>query len=138
MLKRDDKEARGDDIIAFLGKGTEFKGIVTYEGTIRIDGRIEGEILTKGTLVIGETAVINAEINAGTIICGGKVNGNLMAREKIQLLSPAVLTGSIKAPLLIVEEGVQFNGSCEMGKGEAAPLGSTVSDAIVTEGVRAK
>src|SRR3990172_1421544 len=106
MLKRDDKEPRGDDIIAFLGKGTEFKGMVTYEGTIRVDGRIEGEILTKGTLVIGETAVINAEINAGTIVCGGKVNGNLVAREKIQLLAPAVLTGSIKTPILIVEEGV--------------------------------
>lgn|GEM_PF-394861 len=138
MLKRDDKDFRNDDIIAFLGKGTEFKGVMTYEGTVRVDGKIEGEILTKGTLVVGDTAVLNAEINAGTIICSGKINGNLVAKEKVQLLSPAVLTGSIKSPILLIEEGVRFNGTCDMGKEkeEIPSFGSPSNNSKVKEEVK--
>ena len=136
MLKREDKDNQSDDIIAFLGKGTEFKGIMTYEGTIRVDGKIEGEIMTKGTLIIGDTAEINAEINAGTIISSGKVNGNLVAREKIQLLNPAFLTGSIKTPHLLIEEGVKFNGTCDMGKtkDEGLYLGIRANDLKIKDG----
>ena len=119
------KEDRGgtaaytDEIIAFLGKGTEFKGIISYEGTVRIDGKVEGEVFTKGTLVVGETAVINAEITAGTVVSGGTINGNITASGKVHLLSPAVLSGSIRTPVLIIEEGVKFNGSCDMNKTDA-------------------
>src|SRR3990172_7887584 len=123
MLKKEERDRVGtnpDEIIAFLGKGTEFKGIITYEGTVRIDGRVEGEVITKGTLVIGESAVIHAEVSAGTVIIGGRVTGNIMASEKVQLLAPAVLTGAVKTPLLVIEEGVRFNGSCEMGESALA------------------
>ncbi|MCG3114339.1 MAG: polymer-forming cytoskeletal protein [Candidatus Manganitrophus sp. SA1] len=122
MLRRDEKEkgAQSDEIIAFLGKGTEFKGIITYSGTVRIDGKVEGEIVTQGKLVVGETAVINAEISAGTVICGGKISGNIRASERIHLLSKAVMTGSVNTPNLIIEEGVSFNGKCQMGQEEAA------------------
>jgi cytoskeletal protein CcmA (bactofilin family) len=117
MLRRDDKERKdgvGDEVIAFLGKGTEFKGMITYNGTIRIDGHVEGEIITEGTLVVGEGAVIHAEISAGTVINGGKITGNVTALEKIQLLPTAVVDGSVKTPVLIIEEGVRFNGNCQM------------------------
>ena len=119
MFKKEERDRQllnTDEIIAFLGKGTEFKGVISYEGTVRIDGRVEGEIITKGTLVVGESAVIHAEISANTIVSGGRITGNIMASEKVQLLAPTVLTGSVKTPLLIIEEGVRFNGSCEMGE----------------------
>ncbi len=121
MLKRDERDRPGsnpEEIIAFLGKGTEFKGVITYDGTVRIDGKVEGEIITKGTLIVGETAVIDAEINAGTVVSGGKIHGNITATAKVQLLSPAVLNGSVRTPVLIVEEGVKFNGNCDMGREE--------------------
>lgn len=114
MLKREDRIPRTDEIIAFLGKGTEFKGVITYEGTIRIDGKVEGEIVTKGTLIVGETAAIQAEIHAGKVISGGKITGNVRASDRVQLLSTAVHNGSIHTPVLSVEEGVVFNGKCEM------------------------
>ncbi len=122
MLKKEDRDRRDgtpEDIIAFLGKGTEFKGVITYHGTIRIDGRVEGEIITEGTLVVGESAVINAEISAGTLISGGKIMGNITALEKIHLLPPAVLDGSVKTPTLIIEQGVRFNGNCQMANADA-------------------
>lgn len=117
MLRKEEKNRDLDsgEIIAFLGKGTEFKGVITYQGTVRIDGQIEGEVITEGTLIVGETAVIRAEINAGTVISGGKITGNITASEKIQLLPSAVHEGSLKGPIVIIEEGVRFNGTCEMG-----------------------
>lgn len=111
---RDKRSGNPDEIIAFLGKGTRFKGVVTYEGTVRVDGHIEGEIVSGGTLVVGDTAVIDAEVTVGTLVCGGKITGNVTATEKVQLLNPAVVTGSIKTPSLMIEAGVRFNGQCEM------------------------
>lgn len=126
-LRRDEKGAPSEEIVAFLGKGTEFKGMITYEGTIRIDGKVEGEIITQGTLIVGESAVIQAEISAGTIICGGQITGNIQAHQKVHLLPKAVLSGSVTTPNLVIEEGVSFNGRCEMHRTEkemstAAPL----------------
>src|SRR5207245_10126801 len=103
----------GDEPFTFLGKGAQFKGIIHFEGTIRIDGRLEGEIHTKGTLMVGEHAVIEGDISAEVVVSGGHINGNITASEKVQLLSPAVLTGEIKTPLLTSEEGVQLTGTCE-------------------------
>ena len=119
MLRREDKDRKdmgGDEIVAFLGKGTEFKGVITYHGTIRIDGHVEGEIITEGTLIVGESAVIHAEISAGTVVSGGTIAGSVTAMGKIHLLPTAVLDGSVKTPLLIIEEGVRFNGHCEMNR----------------------
>lgn len=126
-LRRDEsKGGQSEEIVAFLGKGTEFKGMITYDGTIRIDGKVEGEIITQGTLIVGESAVIQAEISAGSIICGGKITGNIQAHQKVHLLSKAVLSGSVSTPNLIIDEGVSFNGRCEMHRAEkdapATPL----------------
>lgn len=103
------------DVSAFVGEGVEFKGVISYQGTVRIDGQLEGEIHTDGVLIVGKTAVIDAKVEAGTIICQGRIIGNIVAREKIQLMSPAVLNGSVRTPSLSMEEGVLFNGTCEMG-----------------------
>ncbi len=98
---------------AFVGKGVEFKGVISYDGTVRIDGHVEGEIHT-GTLLVGEDAVITATVTAGTIICKGKIMGDIQAKEKVKLRAPAVVNGSVTTPMLSMEEGVLFNGKCEM------------------------
>ena len=103
------------DVSAFVGEGVEFKGVINYQGTVRIDGQLEGEIHTEGVLIVGQGAVIDAKVEAGTIICQGRIVGDILARDKIQLMSPAVLNGSLKTPSLSMEEGVLFNGTCEMG-----------------------
>src|SRR5947199_9971940 len=121
-----------DEVIALVGQGVEFKGVITYEGTVRIDGRLEGEIHTEGVLVVGEDAVITAQVTAGTVISRGKITGDVVASGKVRLLAPAVLNGSVKARLLSIEEGVLFNGSLEMAKAEQpevtrAPAGGSVT-----------
>lgn len=104
-----------DENFTFLGRGVDFKGVVSFEGTVRIDGRLEGEIRTKGTLVVGEKAIIKGLISAGTLITGGKIHGNVTATEKVQLLKSAILIGDVTAPSFSMEEGAHFQGSCDMG-----------------------
>ena len=102
------------DISAFVGKGVEFKGTISYSGTVRIDGHVDGEIYTDGVLLIGDEAVIQAKIRAGTIVCKGKITGDLVATACIKLRAPAIMTGSIKTPILSMEDGVVFNCALEM------------------------
>lgn len=113
----------GGESFTFLGKGAHCQGIISFEGTIRIDGRLEGEIHVKGTLVVGEHAVIEGDVNADVAIVGGRVAGAIIAREKVQLLSSGVVLGTITTPVLLVEEGARFMGACEAaGWGEVKAL----------------
>lgn len=103
-----------EGIIAFVGKGVEFKGTISYSGTVRIDGYLDGEIHTEGILLVGEDAVIQAKITAGTVVCKGKITGDIVAKERVKLRAPAVVSGSVKTPVLSMEDGVLFNGDLEM------------------------
>ena len=102
------------DISAFVGKGVEFKGTISYSGTVKIDGFLEGEIHTDGVLLIGDEAVVQAKITAGTVVCKGKITGDVIAKESVKLRAPAVMNGSVKTPILSMEDGVLFNGALEM------------------------
>ncbi len=99
---------------AFVGKGVEFRGRLSYHGTIRVDGTIEGEVQTNDCLLIGEGAMVRARVTAGTVICKGRVKGDIIARERVKLRAPAVVTGSITAPIISIEEGARFNGEVTM------------------------
>lgn len=99
----------------FLGKGVDFIGKAKFDGSVRIDGHFDGQIVSKDTLVIGEQGVIKGEITCENLICSGKIEGNIVASQKVQLLKPAVLIGGIRTPSFSVEEGVVFHGSCDMG-----------------------
>ncbi|MDP8256904.1 MAG: polymer-forming cytoskeletal protein [Candidatus Alcyoniella australis] len=102
------------DMNAFIGKGSEFVGKLTFEGTVRIDGKVEGEIFSKGTLVIGEGAQIKAKVNVDTVIISGTITGNVVAKKLIEMRSPGHLYGNIRTPALQIEKGVTFEGSCKM------------------------
>ena len=103
------------EVVAFFGAGVECIGEIWYEGNVQIDGRLEGTIHTKGTLVIGDQAVVKAKIEAGTVICKGKIQGEVVAKESIKLLSPGLIDGTMSAPRLSVENGGVFNGRVSMG-----------------------
>ncbi len=114
MLKKGSGTPEQAEISAFLGKGTEFKGVLSFEGTIRVDGKVEGEVVSKDTLIAGDAAYLQGEIAIGTIISSGKIVGNVVATQKVHILAPGVIHGNIKTPKLIIEEGVTFDGKCEM------------------------
>lgn len=117
MLKRDEitsSPAVSSDLNALLGRGSEFEGKLTFEGTVRIDGKFTGSIVTGDVLVVGEGAKISAEVTCGTIIIHGEVNGNIRAKNAVELHHPAKVRGNIEAPSLVVEKGVIFEGQSKM------------------------
>ena len=115
------------EITAFLGKGTEFKGVLSLEGTIRVDGKVDGEVISKDTLIAGDGAYLHGEITIGTLISSGKVFGNINASQKVHILAPGTIQGNIKTPKLIIEEGVLFDGKCEMASEKKASEQKVVS-----------
>jgi cytoskeletal protein CcmA (bactofilin family) len=102
------------DLIAFVGKGVTVKGVINYKGTVKIDGCFEGEVNTEGVLLVGSEAVIKAQVSTGSVVSYGKIIGDIIASEKVSLMAPAVLNGSLKTPVLAMEEGVLFTGQLEM------------------------
>lgn len=134
MLKRDELTSvpsSSGDLNALLGRGSEFEGKLTFEGTVRIDGKFTGTIVTNDVLVIGEGAKVNAEISCGTVIVHGEINGNLKAKTAVELHHPARMRGNVETPSLMVEKGVIFEGQTKMegvekAAAKAAPLPSPV------------
>jgi cytoskeletal protein CcmA (bactofilin family) len=108
-----------DQINAFLGKDTEFEGKLSFKGAVRIDGRFNGEIFTDGTLIAGESAVIKSEIHVSHIIISGEIRGNIIADKRIEIHAPGKVYGNIQAPVVVIDEGVIFEGNCRMQKIEA-------------------
>src|SRR5258707_3614399 len=102
------------EINTLLGKGSEFEGKVTFEGTVRVDGKISGEIFSDDVLVVGEGASVSAEIDVGVIIVEGSVTGNIRAKRAVELHAPARVKGNIETPSLYIDKGVIFEGFSKM------------------------
>jgi cytoskeletal protein CcmA (bactofilin family) len=99
---------------AHLDRGTKVSGKLSFDGPARIDGEVDGEITSKDSLHIGETAVVTAQIKAAAIVVGGKVSGDITGTQKIEIRPSAKVVGNLAAPLLSIHEGAQFEGHCSM------------------------
>jgi cytoskeletal protein CcmA (bactofilin family) len=104
-----------DDNITLLAKGVVLKGEIHVEGTVRIDGRLDGDIQTKGHVIIGEDGLVQGTITAGTVISSGRIKAKVMADERVQLMKTATLIGEVLTPVLIIEEGAKLQGVMDMG-----------------------
>jgi len=120
-VKRNGLQEGSDALIVYIDKHVELKGDITYNGSGRIDGKLDGRITVQGSVVLGEDAVVISEIEADIVVIAGKVEGNISARQKVQLLATAKFCGDISTPLLLIEEGAWFNGTTRM---PATPEGS--------------
>ncbi|HSS31533.1 MAG TPA: polymer-forming cytoskeletal protein [Nitrospiraceae bacterium] len=105
----------GDDNITLLAKGVLLRGEIHVEGTVRIDGRLDGDIQTKGQVIIGEDGLVQGTITAGTVISSGRIKAKVTANERVQLMKTATLIGEVLTPILIIEEGAKLQGVTDMG-----------------------
>ncbi len=105
-----------DDINAFLGKDTSFEGKLSFSGAVRIDGHFKGEIFTEGILIVGESAVVESDIRVSHIIISGEIRGNIVADSRIEIHTPGKVFGNIEGPIVVIDEGVVFDGNCKMQK----------------------
>jgi cytoskeletal protein CcmA (bactofilin family) len=104
-----------EQMATVLSSDTKFKGSLSFERSLKIEGEFEGEITSSGILYVGKDAKIKAEIKVGSIYIDGAVTGNVTASDKVELRSASKLLGDIKASRLVVEEGAIFVGHCEVG-----------------------
>ena len=111
--EKTDVKKNDAEIKAYMGEDTIFNGLLNFTGTVRIDGKFEGQVITEDTLIIGETGHLTAEISAGTVICMGYVEGTVMA-QKVEIHSTSKVVGNIKSPALNIELGGVFDGTCDM------------------------
>ena len=103
---------------AFLGRGTRIAGKITFEGPARIEGQVEGEVIATDSLLVGETALLNAQITGATVVIQGKVTGDITASKRLEIRAPGRVYGNVTTPSLVIEEGVVFEGHCSMGTAE--------------------
>ena len=109
------KEKNIGSISTFLGADSRIEGTIEFQGTIRLDGRVKGKIFSNGgTLIIGEKAVIQADIRVSSIIVMGEVNGTIDAKNRVEVYPPGRVNGDIEAGVISIEPGGVFTGNCSM------------------------
>ncbi len=105
----------GAQVSTSLGKGSQISGTLTFEGAVRINGQVDGDISAQESVVIGESAVVKAQVTADSIIITGKVTGDITARRRVEIQAPGKLYGDITTPSLVIHDGAVFEGRCSMG-----------------------
>ena len=105
------------DLSAYIDEASEIEGKYTFSGTVMLNGKLTGEIFSNDTLIIGEKGVVNAAIHAGIVLVSGEVRGNILGTERVELRGSARMYGDVEAPVVVVEEGVLFEGHCRMTRG---------------------
>lgn len=120
MRSRNDSKG---DLNGFLDAGSHINGELHFEDTFRIDGKLTGQAISKGDLVVGESGEVDAEVRVGRIFVSGVVRGKVQASERIEVTVGGKLLADIKTPSLVIEDGAVFEGRCSMGaeKSKRAP-----------------
>ena len=128
--KSKEPSRNSSDLTAFIDEGSEIEGKYTFNGTVMLNGKFSGEINSSDTLIIGEKGVVNATVRAGVVLINGEVIGNVFATERVELRGTARVYGDVEAPVIVVDEGVRFEGHCKNTKGRSADGMSADRDAL--------
>ena len=102
------------DVETVIGPNAKFKGSLTSNAPLRIDGEFEGDITSTAEVMVGENGRVKAKISARTAVIAGAINGNMEVTEKLEVLSTAKLVGDVQAGSLVIAEGAVFKGNCGM------------------------
>ena len=102
------------DWIGFLEKGVKMEGTLDLTGTFRINAEVKGTIISKDTLVLGETAKVEGQVDANHVVVGGRFDGVIRAKAKVEIQAKGIVTGEIHTPCLVIEPGGVLDGRCHM------------------------
>jgi cytoskeletal protein CcmA (bactofilin family) len=116
MWNRKRKPIVRSGLTAFIDEDSEIEGRYSFKGTVMLNGRFKGDISSTDTLIIGEKGSVTGDIRAGQAFVSGEVVGNLFCTERVELKRTARVFADVEAPLVVVEEGVLFEGHCRMTK----------------------
>lgn len=105
----------GGNLNTIIGKGSVFEGTMKVQSTLRVDGKIKGNITTSDSLVVGKEGDINGDVKVRNAIIGGKLKGKLIAAGKVVLEANSMFSGELQTAKLVIDEGAVFDGNCSMG-----------------------
>jgi cytoskeletal protein CcmA (bactofilin family) len=111
---KDGASNKGGNSVTIISEGCEFSGRLFCRGASRIGGKIEGTIISEGSLIIEETAEVKADIESDEIVVRGKISGTLKAAKRVELFERAEFTGEMTTPALVIHEGAALNGTTTM------------------------
>jgi len=114
---KENSSAAGQTSMSVIDHGCEIEGRLTFGGTLILNGKFQGEVVSSDTLIVGEAGNLRADVRVGVAIISGQIDGQITARERVELRGNAQIRGDIVTPMLILDKGVIFNGHCKM-KGE--------------------
>jgi cytoskeletal protein CcmA (bactofilin family) len=122
------KSDNNNSDFGWIGRGIEVSGDIRFADRIQVDGKVTGKMSSEsGTLIIGESGHLQAQVEVGTCVIHGTLHGDLSARTKVEVRKTGRIQGDVVTPMLLVEEGAIFNGSVKMGQ-EA--MGRSIGEAF--------
>ncbi len=114
MLKQ--KTESPDKVTTVIGPETRVEGTVTAKSSIRVDGSVQGKIITPGEVIVGEGGKVEADVDAGNLAVAGLLAGNVEVRGRLEIKKGGTLRGDLRADTVIMEEGAFFDGRCSMSR----------------------
>ena len=111
----DQMSTKTEEFATVIGADAQFKGELTFQGGVRIDGKFEGSITTNGKVFVSKGGVVKAEVQANSVALEGKIEGNVLAEDRVELRATGQMIGDGTASKLLVVEGAAFIGRCEVG-----------------------
>jgi len=126
--KKEDTTPKYDKVDTLIGKSASFNGNLEAEGTVRIEGTFEGELNSKGDIVLGDTGKVIGNIKATNAHIAGRVEGNVRVKGQLHLTPTAYIGGDIEVGNLVVDEGAVFTGKCSMGNNTVHSIEANKSD----------
>lgn len=117
VLRRSNKtevETDVHDVHTLLGPESEFEGKLVFDGTVRIDGKFQGEVHTDGNLIVGHGARVEGQLHVGHLVVHGEVVGDVVASRAVEVHAPGKVRGNLTTPQLTMDKGVVFDGTCKM------------------------
>ena len=111
--------------LTIISHGVKLEGKISSSGSIRVDGIVQGDVISEGNVSVGEQGEIIGQVNGQSITLGGKVSGMVNAKEKVTLEAKANLKGDIFTKILVIEAGARFDGKSNMGDSSAPRVTTT-------------
>ncbi len=123
----------------YLDRDSKIEGKLIFKRSVRVDGQIDGEILAKD-LIIGESALVTAQIKATSVIVAGTINGDIIASQSIDIRASARISGKLTSPIVVMHEGAAFEGRCAMQseKAHVVHKSPVVKDELAAEQMKGR
>lgn len=123
FLKKDSDFASGEHF-SIVSTECYFQGTLSVQGSLRVDGKLEGSVDNARQVIVGEEGKITGDVTAQNVVCAGEIDGNVCA-EMVEVLSKASVKGDIRAKKMIVEEGGRIEGLCNIGNAQESEAEET-------------